>query len=109
MNVSRAPASGYGPKYEEPSCRMRRVLKNLGNSSFVMRSTGYDFPSLRFMLYRGVYFLMRLFSMRNASYSFAVVIYSIDLAWEISRRVLMSLFPEKYEERRFFRFFAFPT
>src|SRR5574344_265211 len=109
MNVSSAPASGKGPKYFEPSCTRKRVLKIRGNFSFVMRITGYDFPSFKFMLYRGVYFLMRLFSSRNASYSLFVVMYSIERAWLIRRRVLMSLLPLKYEESLFLRLFALPT
>ena len=61
------------------------------------------------MLYLGVYFLIKLFSKRNASYSFAVVIYSIDFACETRSLVLMSLFELKYEVSLFLRFFAFPT
>lgn len=95
MNVSSAAASGYGPKYVEPSWRMFRVLKRRGKSSWVILRTGYDFPSFKLMLYFGVYFLMRLFSRRKASYSFAVVMYSMLFALEISSLVLMSFLPEK--------------
>lgn len=52
---------------------------------------------------------MRVFSRMRASYSFDVVIYSMENALETRVLVLTSLTPEKYEVRRFLRFFAFPT
>jgi len=77
MNVSSAVASGKGPKYCEPSCMIVLVLNRRGYFSLVIRRTGYDFPSFRFMLYFGVCFFIRLFSNKKASYSLFVVMYSI--------------------------------
>ena len=109
IKVSSAPASGNGPKYAEPSLRTWRVLKRRGKSSFVIFNTGYDFPSLSCMLYLGEYFFMRLFSSKNASYSFEVVIYSIEDALEIRSLVFISFSPEKYDESLFLRLLALPT
>jgi len=109
MKVLNALILGKGPKYFEPSWIILRVLNTRGNFSLVIRNAGYDLSSFRLILYRGECCFMRVFSRMRASYSFDVVIYSMENALETRVLVLTSLTPEKYEVRRFLRFFAFPT
>lgn len=101
----------YGPKYKDPSFCLVLVINTFGYLSFlVILIKGYDFPSISFMLYLGLYFLINFSSRRNDSISEETPITFILLIWDT--RILVfspKSFEEKYEATLFFKFSAFPT